>query len=142
MMLQASRGRHAADGPASQCQNSCPGNDMRADDNSIVRAPDLTEEQLADRHATEEHRERLGNCLRRLKALAPLAIALLPIYNVTPPLADGGEQGQVDTGTQGNGDAAAMRGVARRMGHVVDVWGLRECHAWPALIDGNQARPF
>lgn len=92
----------------------------------------MTEGELANAEATRELRARLGNSICRLKALAPLALALLPACSVVPPL----PAAPVDTAV----DSAAPRSVSARMDAAVRAWGLEGCDAWAPLIDGKQVR--
>lgn len=85
-------------------------------------------------------RVRLGQSLRRLKELAPMAIALTPllVLQAAAPVAISTCSDAAPAWAAWPSDQAALQALSQRLNDAVDAFGLRECHAWQPLVKGPE----
>ena len=85
---------------------------------------------------------RLGHCLRKLKELAPIAIALFPLLSIPMalPLASDSPC-EAEAINLGPDSLETMKLRSQEMDNVIDLWGLRNCHEWQPLINGGEVCP-
>lgn len=88
--------------------------------------------------APSELRARLGNCLRNLKELVPAAIALFPLLDMDAAVPLGGDMGGCEGIERGSFDESQAEGMSAAVDSAVHVWGLRDCHTWKPLLNGEQ----